>query len=76
MKRLNWEDIQANVPKDYTDATTKGKLMDGLNRVAPPGKEADPDTAELYEKHTDEAAGKRMVENWGNSRLFRSSRGR
>ncbi len=74
MKRLSWEDIEENVPKDYAEATTKEKFETGLNRVAPPGKVADPETAKLYEERTDEDAGKKMVKNWGNSRLFKSKK--
>jgi hypothetical protein len=70
MKRLNFADIEANVPSQYAEETTASKLETGLNRVAPPGKRANTETCRVYEKKTDLEAGKKLVKNWGNSRLF------
>ena len=71
MAYMSYDELVKGVKKDYPIKTTADRLEKGLNRVAPPGKEANPDVCELYEKRTDEDAAVRMVEHWSASRLFR-----
>ncbi len=67
----NYEELVKGVKKDYPKETTAEKLEEGLNRVAPPGKRANPDICGLYERQTNEDAAVKLVEHWAASRLFR-----
>ena len=71
MPYANYEELRRGVIEEYVKNTTDDRFMDGLNRVAPPGYEADPSTARLYEERTDEDAAEKLVKRWGTSRLFR-----
>lgn len=71
MAYTSYEDMVRGVKKDYPAKTTADRLETGLNRVAPPGKRANPDICDLYERRTDEDAATRLIEHWGASRLFR-----
>ena len=71
MPYANYEELRSGVAEAYPRNTTDDRFMSGLNRVAPPGYEADPDTARLYEQRTDEDAADRLVRRWSTSRLFR-----
>jgi hypothetical protein len=67
----SYDELVKGVKKDYPRETTADKFEEGLNRVAPPGKRANPDITALYEERTDEDAAVKLVEHWGASRLFR-----
>ena len=71
MPYANYEELRKGVIEEYPRNTTDDRFMTGLNRVAPPGYEADPDTAKVYEEHTDDDAAEKLVKRWGFSRLFR-----
>jgi|GEM_PF-4548259 len=72
MAYADYDELVKGVKKDYPEKTTDDRFMEGLNRVAPPGKVADEKTAKLYEDRTDADAATRLVDHWGTSRLFRS----
>jgi len=71
MPYANYTELEKGVKEEYPKNTTDDRFMEGLNRVAPPGYEADPDTAKEYEDRTDEDAAGKLVKRWGTSRLFR-----
>ena len=71
MPYANYEELRKGVIEEYPRNTTDDRFMSGLNRVAPPGYEADPDTAKVYEERTDDEAAEKLVKRWGSSRLFR-----
>lgn len=71
MAYANYDELVKGVKKDYPAKTTADRLETGLNRVAPPGKRANPEICRLYEDRTDEDAAVRLVEHWAASRLFR-----
>jgi hypothetical protein len=71
MAYANYDELVKGVKKDYPKETTAEKLEEGLNRVAPPGKKANPDICEVYEERTDEDAAVKLVEHWAASRLFK-----
>ena len=71
MAYATFEDLRKGVIAKWPGKTTAERFKRGLNRVAPPGMEACPDTAELFCERTDEDAAELMVERWGASRLFR-----
>ncbi len=72
MAYATYDELVKGVKRDYPEKTTSDRLRRGLDRVAPPGKEANPDICDLYEERTDDGAATRLVEHWGASRLFRS----
>jgi len=67
----SYDELVKGVKKDYPKETTAEKLEEGLNRVAPPGKKANPEICEVYEERTDEDAAVKLVEHWAASRLFK-----
>lgn len=70
MGYANYQELQQNVPGEYAGATTSAALSRGLNRVAPPGKSANNEVCDYYERQTDRNAGEKLVRRWGTSRLF------
>lgn len=71
MPYANYDELERGIKEEYPRNTTDERFMSGLNRVAPPGYEADPATARVYEERTDENAAVKLVRRWGTSRLFR-----
>ena len=71
MSYANYAELEKGIKEEYPRNTTDDRFMRGLNRVAPPGYEADPATAQQYEERTDDEAAGRLVQRWGTSRLFR-----
>jgi len=71
MAYANFEDLKRGVIIKYPKNTTDERFKKGLNRVAPPGMEANPDTAELYDERTNADAAELLVDRWSHSRLFR-----
>ena len=71
MPYANYDELERGIKEEYPRNTTDERFMSGLNRVAPPGYEADPATARVYEERADENAAVKLVRRWGTSRLFR-----
>ncbi|MCL0076480.1 hypothetical protein M1O12_00350 [Dehalococcoidia bacterium] len=71
MAYATFEDLKRGVVDRFVANTTAERFKRGLNRVAAPGMEACPDTAELYDQRTDRDAAELLVDRWSTSRLFR-----
>ncbi|MCL0035847.1 hypothetical protein M1N47_00240 [Dehalococcoidia bacterium] len=71
MSYANFDELKRGVIDRFTANTTAERFKRGLNRVAAPGMEACPDTAEFYDRQTDRDAAELLVERWSRSRLFR-----
>ncbi len=71
MAYATFEDLKKGIIEEYPKNTTDERFKRGLNRVAPPGYEANPDTAELYDERTNGDAAEKLVKRWSTSRLFR-----
>jgi len=71
MAYATFEDLKKGIIAEYPKNTTDERFKRGLNRVARPGFEANPDTAELYDERTNGDAAEKLVERWSMSRLFR-----
>lgn len=69
MGYANFQQLQQNLPGNYAQNTTREKLSEGLQRVAPPGGTPQNDILNSYAQNTDQQAGQKLVRGWAR-RVF------